>query len=113
MKKYCGNNLFLDDIRNPDYIGLHGLDVVRSSEEAKQYVTTHGCPEFISFDHDLGGMDTAMHFVKWLINKDMDENGAIIPPNFSFFVHSQNPIGKANIESYLNNYLRTKDNNVV
>lgn len=32
------------------------------------------------------------------------------PADFAFFVHSQNPVGKANIEGLLNNYLEFKKN---
>ncbi len=34
----------------------------------------------------------------------------IFPDNFEFYVHSANPVGKQNIESYLNNYCKTKKN---
>ena len=46
--------------------------------------------------------DIAKHIVDWDIN---DERYSL-PDNFDFYVHSQNPIGKANIEGLLNNYLR-------
>lgn len=113
------NGLFIDDLRDSSYVNNNNnLTTVRSSREAIDFVSNFGCPDFISFDHDLGGDDTAMIFVKWLIEKDMDNNGEIIPSNFSFNVHSQNPVGKQNIESYINGYLRhreneLKENNVV
>lgn len=64
----------------------------------------------ISFDHDLGDDDTAMIFVKWLIDYDLDNNGKIIPENFSYNVHSANPVGKENIEGLLQSYLNFKKN---
>ena len=97
--------LFLDDLRTPpneEYI------IVRSSDEAKEFVLSNGCPEFISFDHDLGGEDTAMIFVKWLVEQDLDNNGSVIPIDFQFNVHSANPCGAENIRSYLTSYLKQR-----
>jgi hypothetical protein len=98
--------LFLDDERMPANNGPDWI-IERSSASAIQGCKLLGCPKFISFDHDLGGDDTAMAFVHWLINYDLDHPG-FIPGDFSFDVHSQNPIGKANIEGLLNSYLRSK-----
>jgi hypothetical protein len=106
-------NIFLDDLRNSDYVGNTSLHTIRTSQEAINYVKAHGCPQFISFDHDLGDDDTAMKFVKWLVDYDMDNNRQIIPSDFEFYVHSANPVGKANIESYLNSYLKQRGENVV
>ena len=102
--------LYLDDLRPlPDdsYI------LVRSYDEAVEYVKQNGIPSFISFDHDLGIdsddnlLPTGNDFAKWLV--EMDMNGTYqFPENFSFYVHSANPVGKTNIESYLNNYLKYK-----
>lgn len=104
-------NLFLDDIRNPIAGSLppeQFFVIARSSQAAKSMVEEMGVPSFISFDHDLGGTDTAMEFTKWLIERDMNNFGNSIPENFSFVVHSANPVGKVNIQSLLNNYLQYK-----
>ena len=53
---------------------------------------------------ELEGVDLA----KWLVEKDMDNPG-FIPPNFQFFVHSQNPIAAERIKSYLGQYLSIRD----
>lgn len=94
-------NMFIDDLRPaPD-----GYVVCRSSEEAISWVKDNGCPEFISFDHDLGGEDTSMVFIDWLINATLD--GVVsIPSGFDFKVHSANPIGAKNIESKMGNFLK-------
>ena len=96
--------LYIDDIREPkgefDFIA-------RTSNEAIRIMESLDCPEFISFDHDLGGDDTAMAVVKYMVNRDLDETG-FIPDNFTFFVHSANPVGAANLSGYLNAYLRTR-----
>jgi len=98
--------LYIDDIRDPkgefDYIA-------RTSNKAIQWMTFNGCPKFISFDHDLGGDDTAIKVVKWMVEKDLDNNGTFIPIDFSFFVHSANPVGAANITGYLNAYLKQRN----
>ena len=103
MKPY---SMYLDDIRDPK---TTFSVIARSSAEAIDYFTCPlGCPQYISFDHDLGGEDTAMRVVKWLVERDLDMNGEFIPKNFMFNVHSANPVGADNIEGYLNSYLGTK-----
>ena len=92
--------LFIDDERFPvtnDFV------IARNSADAIAYVEKFGCPNFISFDHDLGGGDTAMVFVKWLIEKDLDYQ--VIPSDFDYYIHSQNPIGRQNIDGLLRSYL--------
>jgi hypothetical protein len=42
--------LYIDDLRTPKTPGP--WDIVRTSGEAIDYVKEHGCPEYISFDHD-------------------------------------------------------------
>jgi hypothetical protein len=102
--------LYLDDLRDlPD----ESYILARSYEEAVLYVKENGIPPFISFDHDLGVdedeklLPTGFDFAKWLVEMDMD-NIYKFPENFSFYVHSANPVGKANIESYLSNYLKSR-----
>jgi hypothetical protein len=102
--------LYLDDLRDlPD----ESYILARSYEEAVLYVKENGIPPFISFDHDLGVdedeklLPTGFDFAKWLVEMDMD-NIYKFPENFSFYVHSANPVGKANIESYLSNYLKIR-----
>ena len=99
-------NLYIDDIRNPP--NLTEWIVVRSSEQAINYVKENGMPNFASFDHDLGGDDTSMVFLKWLIDYDMDNKGQIIPSDFSWTIHSANPVGKDNIDSLLKAYMKFK-----
>jgi hypothetical protein len=90
-------NLFLDDERFP--IG-DDWNIVRSYEEAVEFVLKNGLPDVISFDHDLGTEKTGYDFAKWLVEYIMDND----LPVFHFFVHSQNPVGKRNIEEYLNGF---------
>ncbi|WP_152057095.1 cyclic-phosphate processing receiver domain-containing protein [Aliarcobacter butzleri] len=102
--------MFLDDIRVPK----NDYDViVRSFEEAVNFVKENGIPTFISFDHDLGCdemgniLKSGYDFAKWLVDMDI-ENIYKFPNNFTFDIHSANPIGKNNIKSILNNYLLFK-----
>jgi hypothetical protein len=97
-------NLFIDDERSPPNDGL-SWSVVRSSEQAKMLVLKMGLPAYISFDHDLGGDDTSMEFLHWLIDY-MLANHLSFPEGFAYYVHSQNPIGRQNIEGLLDNFLK-------
>jgi hypothetical protein len=120
--------LFLDDIRNPKDCA-NGLVpshlnkfywesdwfIVRSHNEFVDWITENGLPDFISFDHDLADEHYIMDFsrildaipmektgydsAKWLGNHCLD-NKLKLP---SFVVHSQNPVGKTNIQGYLDN----------
>lgn len=119
-------NLFLDDLRDPSYVN-DGREYViaRTAAEAVDLVLKKGFPSHISFDHDLGwdlltpdsetGIIVDMgrpaksgyDFVQWIVNADMD--GHIhIPEDFTYYVHSANPVGKANIEGLLESYFRSK-----
>ena len=101
--------LYIDDIRNPP--AGRDWDIVRNSSEAMEYVLLRGLPSHASFDHDLGGDDTVMKFIKWLIEYDMDHNGTIIPNNFTYDVHSSNPPGVDNIRGLLDSYIQFKVSN--
>ena len=97
--------LFIDDIRDPiasDWV------IARTSSDALSVLEAHGCPFEISFDHDLGGDDTAMIVAKKLVSMDLDAGGAFIPVDFVYSVHSANPVGKANIEGLLEAFLRQR-----
>ena len=87
--------LFIDDIRNPvtdDWV------ICRSSREAKIKVNKLGFPNEIAFDHDLGGDDTVMNFIYWLEGQLVDGN-LTIPRDFTYSVHSSNPVGALNIRA--------------
>ncbi|CAB3744809.1 hypothetical protein LMG24238_07347 [Paraburkholderia sediminicola] len=98
--------LFIDDIRDPvasDWV------IARTSLEAITLLEARGCPFEISFDHDLGGEDTAMVVARKLVTMDLDTGGRFIPPDFVYSVHSANPVGKGNIEGLLEAYLRQRE----
>jgi hypothetical protein len=92
--------LFLDDERN----GPDGFYLARSTAQAVELVESHGClPEFMSLDHDLGGSDTTMEFLKW-IAYEWNQDDAIP----FYVVHSENPVGRGNIISFLESLKKAK-----
>lgn len=95
-------NLYIDDIRNPDT--SKDWIIVRSSSEAINFINKNGIPNFISFDHDLGGEDTARIVVNHLIEEVLNKNLAF-PPGFTFKVHSANPVGAEWIHGTMCNFL--------
>jgi len=103
--------MYLDDLRTPkDEFDF----VVRSHDEAITIIKKYGIPNFISFDHDLGVdeegklLKSGYDLAKWIVDSDLDKRHKL-PPNFSFKVHSQNPVGKQNIISLLESYLKYKN----
>lgn len=83
-------------------------NIVRSTQEAQTAVVQLGVPKMIFFDHDLGlGRPTGYDFAKWLAEADMD--GRIeIPGTMEFYVHSANPVGRKNIQGFLDGYLGSR-----
>lgn len=90
----------MDDLR-PIPEGFIGL---RSFTEFVLHIFNNGLPDFISFDHDLGLEESGFDCAKWLVAYCLDNEMAL--PDFT--VHSQNPVGKRNIESLLNNFKNRK-----
>lgn len=60
-------------------------------------------PSFISFDHDLGGDDTTMVFLRRLTDEEWD--GVSPPPDYT--IHSANPVGAQNIRSFMESWRRS------
>jgi hypothetical protein len=118
--------LFLDDFRNPkDAFTLviphlkifweDDWDIVRNYDEFVSWIEANGLPDFISFDHDLADEHyddvinnsklnydqyrekTGLDCAKWLVDWCIDYGLTL--PNYA--VHSANPAGRQNIESYL------------
>ncbi len=103
--------LFIDDERFPPEGKEDEYVIARTPIEAIEIMNVRGCPSFISFDHDLGGSLTAMALVRDMIERDLDYlqlGESFIPPDFNYYVHSQNPVGAANIRGLLNSYLEKR-----
>lgn len=102
--------IYLDDIRDPK---IEFDFVVRNFDDAVAVVEKYGMPEYVSFDHDLGEdvngneLKSGYDFAKYLVNRDLDTEHKL-PSNFDYNVHSANPVGRKNIEAYLDSYLRYK-----
>lgn len=122
-------NLFLDDIRFP-YIENSENDVsaysytkytpfkyeewmvVRNFKEFINIIEENGLPKKVSFDNDLGDIDTHIKkydefiektgydCVKWLCDYCQDNN-LKFP---EYYIHSMNPTGVNNIRTYIENY---------
>ena len=101
--------LFLDDERFPDQldskIPLIDWKIARNYFDAVWMIENIGMPYHISFDHDLGSPSnpTGMDFAKYLGNFIMDRN---LKVDFSYYVHSMNPVGAKNIQSYMDQLKR-------
>jgi hypothetical protein len=101
-----GWNLFLDDLRNPDYLNDNKSYIVaRSTAQAQAYVILYGAPDYMSLDYDLGDNDTAEIFVKWLFNflsQDLGECDFAPCPKWN--IHSDNGPGRAILNAYLRSW---------
>ena len=109
--------LFLDDIRQISdvrkYCVLPNINdeewiIARNYKEFVDLITLRGLPKFVCYDHDLADCVniiemTGFDCAKWLVAYCSDRN-IKHPP---YVVHSMNPIGKQNIESYIESYNKT------
>jgi hypothetical protein len=102
--------LFLDDLRTIDMVYDKAMendfDIVRSYDEFISYIHTHGLPDFISFDNDLG-LDTngevapdGYAAAKWLVY----ESGLDLS-KLTFKVHSANVVAAEQIRGLLTSYI--------
>lgn len=98
---------------------------VRNFDEFISWINENGLPDFISFDHDLADEHytppkywedyqkskeyqdsqnwkekTGLDCAKWIVEYCMD-NTEKLP---EFYSHSANPVGRDNINSYLNQF---------
>jgi len=97
--------LYIDDERSPQ--GTKYDFIARTSQDAIQIMEKHGCPIYISFDHDLSYASEydGIGIVNWMIERDLISGGKFIPGAFHYIVHSANPIGRDNIIGKLDSYL--------
>ena len=126
LRSYFIKGIFLDDIRNPNDVKVYLPEkeqikylcrewvIVRSFSEFKTYIENNEIPYIISLDHDLGCNEYAeeypsgYHACKWLAYYLRKKESFGLP---IVLCHSQNPIGKENIEYYWNNFLKSKNIN--
>ena len=104
----------------PQSLNEHWV-IARNYAEFVKIITEKGLPEFVSFDHDLEPdeivgdvMDiknckviiakSGMDCTKWLVEYCID-NKQLLP---KYFVHSANPVGRDNINGYLESFTKTQ-----
>lgn len=118
--------LYLDDVRTPTTTiqGFEPWHVVRSYEEFVNWITENGVPDLISFDHDLADEHmndyykqvlqqgyqhpdyenyrekTGLDCARWLAEHIQANNLQLK----SVSVHSHNPVGATNIQSFVNGF---------
>lgn len=123
--------LYLDDQRTPTTTipGYHPWEVVRNYDEFVAWIEKNGVPDLISFDHDLAEEHiqdyfnqklnigwqqpsyetykekTGLDCAKWLCEHIQKNNLKLNRCS----VHSHNPIGATNIQSYINGFKKHMD----
>lgn len=98
-----------DEAFSPEAIVRHspeGFKVAETSTSAMNLVLSFGFPQFVDFDHDLGGDDCAMKFLNQL--RDCYDLHMIKP--FDYNIHSQNPVGTQNIKAFMDSWNRAYSN---
>jgi hypothetical protein len=91
----------LDDPATPNRHTPAGFLGARTTSEAILLVEEHGLPEFMDLDHDLGGDDRVMVFLRWLSDRFPDG------PVPRYRIHSENCVGRLAIESFMSSWLRS------
>jgi hypothetical protein len=102
--------LYLDDIRTPDMTYPHDFEgwvVVRTPEEFYRIWVEHEHEiTEVSFDHDLGeDVEEGYDIAKWIVYDRCMTHGYILS-NLKIQVHSDNPVGVANMVHLFNNYMK-------
>lgn len=92
--------IFLDDERVPSYYREDRI-ICRSYRNATRLVHELGLPYHVDFDHDLGeDVPTGYDFAKFLVEYHLEYN---IVPTLTWSIHSQNPVGRENIDNLMRN----------
>ena len=123
--------LYLDDQRTPTTTipGYHPWEVVRNYDEFVSWIEKNGVPDLVSFDHDLAKEHiddyfnqklnigwqqpsyetykekTGLDCARWLCEYIQKNNLKL----HLCSVHSHNPIGAVNIQSYINGFKKHMD----
>lgn len=121
-------SLYLDDTRTPTTTipGYEPWYVVRNYDEFVDWITKNGVPDLISFDHDLAQEHmndyfeqvavksyqvpdymtykekTGLDCARWLAEYIQVNNLQL----HAVSVHSHNPVGASNIQSFINGFKR-------
>lgn len=94
--------IVIDDERTFEGADIH----FRDCESAIDYVVNSSPDTFFNIwlDHDLGNAGDIMGFVSFLEELAYDRHSPIFPRIGAIFVHSQNPVGAANIVRALDRF---------
>ena len=99
--------LFLDDERAPEDVFWTTIPegpwvIVRNIRDFQRVIRRRGIPKHISFDNDLGpGEKEGRHCAIWLTEQILDEE---LSGDFTFTVHSMNPVAADWIEKFLTSF---------
>lgn len=104
--------IFLDDYRKPNkYVNMN-INRVYQAYNAQEFYNLlyklyrkYNRIDEVWFDHDLGPVDcgTGYECAKYLVDFCMEHN----MPLPEYHIQSANPVGSANIDSYLKSYLKS------
>lgn len=124
--------LYLDDQRTATTTipGYEEWKIVRNYDQFVDYIKKNGIPDLISFDHDLAEEHmkdyfdqmlnmgcqfpkyesfkekTGLDCARWLIEEYCQPNNLLLK---TCSVHSHNPVGATNIQSYINGFKKHTD----
>jgi hypothetical protein len=123
--------LYLDDQRTPTETipGYHPWNVVRNYDEFEEWIVRNGVPDLISFDHDLAEEHIDDYFKQFAEKgyqhpkyEDYKEKTGLDCARFlveycqkmntplkQCAVHSANPVGAKNIQSFINGFHKHMD----
>lgn len=97
-------SMYLDDVRlKPSEFDIH----CESYKSAVQYIQQFGLPHLISFDHDLGTIESGFTLAKFIVEYCIDNNKRLP----LYLIHSANPVGAENIKSYMDNFSEFQEQN--
>ncbi len=114
-------NLFLDDIRKPTDVTIFSdkklkWKIVKNHKEFIKYVTKHGIPDLVSFDHDLAPehyakynenlkfeTETGFETLVWFCDYIKINNLEIPEVN----IHTSNFVAYKNMTEYFNEFNKT------
>jgi hypothetical protein len=118
--------LYIDDQRTPTETipGYNPWNVVRNYNEFEKHIIENGIPDLISFDHDLAKEHMDDYFDQFMVNgfqhpryDDYKEKTGLDCAKFlveysqkmkvplkGCAVHSHNPVGAKNIQSFINGF---------
>jgi hypothetical protein len=120
--------LYLDDVRTPTEVppNYSEWNIVRNYDEFKDFIIKNGIPDLISFDHDLSDEHMNDYFNQVAVNGYQHPDYEVYKektgldcarflveysqkmniPIKSCCVHSHNPVGATNIQSFINGFKR-------